>query len=336
MRTTSRPIRALEARGHRARSATDTLMQRAASGLAAAIAIRELIEAARRGLRPPGPGPGRPRQQRGRRPVRRCPARPPRCGGDGRPLSGPTPRTRTGGPARRRRSLDRYRRWDLIENERPSTSLAGERSPSTSSGALPADLVLDGVLGIGGRPGLPDGVGVLAGALRRRGISDDRGRPALRRRRRHRRRPERPLKATRTVTFGELKPCHLLEPAREPLRRGRAGRHRAPDRVPSPGRWLGSSRPTTCGGLALSGRAQRQVLPRRGRHRHRLRRITRVPGSCRRMGPCTRAPGWSASSARQAPADIIRAGLPNVVFSPGRVQAHLLGSGWGDGPTVAG
>jgi NAD(P)H-hydrate repair Nnr-like enzyme with NAD(P)H-hydrate dehydratase domain len=30
------------------------------------------------------------------------------------------------------------------------------------------------------------------------------------------------------------------------------------------------------------------------------------------------------------PAGIIRDTLPNVVFSPGRVQAHLVGSGWGD------
>ena len=30
------------------------------------------------------------------------------------------------------------------------------------------------------------------------------------------------------------------------------------------------------------------------------------------------------------PAKIIRRVLPNVVFSPGQVQAHLLGSGWGD------
>jgi ADP-dependent NAD(P)H-hydrate dehydratase / NAD(P)H-hydrate epimerase len=30
------------------------------------------------------------------------------------------------------------------------------------------------------------------------------------------------------------------------------------------------------------------------------------------------------------PAELIRARLPNVVFSPGRVQANLLGSGWGE------
>ena len=35
------------------------------------------------------------------------------------------------------------------------------------------------------------------------------------------------------------------------------------------------------------------------------------------------------------PADLVRGLLPNVVFSPGRVQAHLLGSGWGERPDGA-
>jgi NAD(P)H-hydrate repair Nnr-like enzyme with NAD(P)H-hydrate dehydratase domain len=37
----------------------------------------------------------------------------------------------------------------------------------------------------------------------------------------------------------------------------------------------------------------------------------------------------------ERPAELIRGQLPNVVFSPGRVQAHLLGSGWGDRPDGA-
>ena len=32
----------------------------------------------------------------------------------------------------------------------------------------------------------------------------------------------------------------------------------------------------------------------------------------------------------ERPAAMISAQLPNVVFSPGRVQAHLFGSGWGE------
>ena len=55
------------------------------------------------------------------------------------------------------------------------------------------------------------------------------------------------FRATHTVTFGELKPCHLLEPARQPLRRDRAGRHRArPSTRPAPATaGCGSARSTT-------------------------------------------------------------------------------------------
>ena len=35
------------------------------------------------------------------------------------------------------------------------------------------------------------------------------------------------------------------------------------------------------------------------------------------------------------PAQVIGAQLPNVVFAPGRVQAHLFGSGWGERPDGA-
>ena len=75
--------------------------------------------------------------------------------------------------------------------------------------------MVDGVLGIGGRPGLPDdcrraGRRLCEPAYR---WSPSTCRPAW---------PPtpapcraRPFRATRTVTFGELKPCHLLEPARQ-------------------------------------------------------------------------------------------------------------------------
>ena len=37
----------------------------------------------------------------------------------------------------------------------------------------------------------------------------------------------------------------------------------------------------------------------------------------------------------ERPARIIESQLPNVVFGPGRVQAYLFGSGWGDRPDGA-
>ena len=75
--------------------------------------------------------------------------------------------------------------------------------------------MVDGVLGIGGRPGLPDDVAVLARDLAGTpipivavdlpsGVGADTG--AV---------PGEAFWATQTVTFGERKPCHLLEPARQ-------------------------------------------------------------------------------------------------------------------------
>ena len=75
------------------------------------------------------------------------------------------------------------------------------------------DLVIDGILGIGGRPGLPDPVARLVQSVEVQGIptiavdlpsgvAADTG--AV---------PGAAVRATRTVTFGERKPCHLLQPA---------------------------------------------------------------------------------------------------------------------------
>src|SRR5215212_8198129 len=69
------------------------------------------------------------------------------------------------------------------------------------------DVAVDGILGIGGRPGLPGAleswlVPTVAVDLPS-GVDADTG--AV---------PTSSIRATRTVTFGELKPCHLLEPAR--------------------------------------------------------------------------------------------------------------------------
>ena len=79
-----------------------------------------------------------------------------------------------------------------------------------------ADVVVDGLLGIGGRPGLP-GAGGSAGGGRPRRRGGRRRRPAQRRRPGHRRdRPVDDVCADVTVTFGVAKPvpcCPATEPA---------------------------------------------------------------------------------------------------------------------------
>ena len=95
--------------------------------------------APRRRLRRPRAGPGRPRQQRRRRPVRRAPAGPPGSCGDRRPL--PSGKPHAAGLAA------------LLAAGGRLVAGAAFADHDLTGGC---DLVVDGVLGIGGRPGLPD------------------------------------------------------------------------------------------------------------------------------------------------------------------------------------
>ncbi len=217
-------IRALEAQAIEEVGA-DTLMQRAAGGLAA-ISIRELIKVSggvygRRVLVLVGPGNN---------------------GGDalfaaariaGRGASVTAVRC-LGKPHQRGLAALHAAGGRLLELD--DLGLDDDDPPGVVAAA---DLVLDGVLGIGGRPGLPDDVGVLARICEVRGIPTiavdlpsgvdaDTGAD-----------PEQSFKATRTVTFGELKPCHLLEPARSRCGEVELVDIGLPDRDPqAPGRWL--------------------------------------------------------------------------------------------------
>ena len=92
--------------------------------------------------------------------------------------------------------------------------------------------------------------------------------------------------------------------------------------------------------MAELGRLWRRRALDRGA---RGRRATSTRGACSAWSPapsCTRAPpcsasrppcapgsGWSATSARRAPADFVLRRRPEVVTAPGRVQAWLIGSG---------
>ncbi|HZA03948.1 MAG TPA: NAD(P)H-hydrate epimerase [Propionibacteriaceae bacterium] len=209
---------------------------------------------------------------------------------------------------------------DLVEDRRVRANLR-----------LEADVAVDGVLGIGGRPGLPDDVALLARDLASfsvptiavdlpSGVGADSG--AV---------PADAFWATQTVTFGELKPCHLVEPARQ-----RCGKVEVVDiglgSIP-PGTgdlWL---RQVEVEDLAMcwpypdarSDKYSRGVVGiDTGSDTYPGAAIMTVHGAVHAGAGMVRFLG------ADRPAEVIGSQLPNVVFAPGQVQSHLFGSGWGD------
>ncbi len=209
---------------------------------------------------------------------------------------------------------------------------AGGRVVATDDlGDLAAyDLAVDGVLGIGGRPGLPDDVADLVSRLDAArlpvvavdlpsGVVADTG--AV---------PGPAVTAAVTVTFGVLKVGHLLEPARS--RTGRLvcvdiGLDTTPEEpeldawdaervvdawpwpAPRSDKYAKGVVGVDCGSETYPGAG---IMATYGA-------VHGGAGMVRFLGP---------ASARGT----ITANLPDVVFAPGRVQAHLLGSGWGERP----
>ena len=198
-------------------------------------------------------------------------------------------------------------------------------------GALsgPAALVVDGVLGIGGRPGLPADVAQLAAALDSAGwpvvavdlpsgVDADTGGV-----------PAEAFRAVRTVTFGVRKPCHLLEPARS--RSGRVDLVQIGlDLAAADGPELRQLEEDDLARAwpypdALSDKYSRGVLGiDAGSDAYPGAAVMSTQGAVHAGAGMVRFLGAGT------PTHIIGAQLPNVVFSPGRVQAHLLGSGWGE------
>jgi hydroxyethylthiazole kinase-like uncharacterized protein yjeF len=190
------------------------------------------------------------------------------------------------------------------------------------------DLVIDGILGIGGRAGLPEPLADLAGLLVSwqvptisvdlpSGVETDTG--AV---------PSTAIRATRTVTFGTLKPCHLIEPARS-----RCGRIDLVDIGLDPS----LDRPTLSG-WGVEELALRWPFPDESSDKY-SRGVVGIdsgsaayPGAAimNTYGAVHAGAGMVRFLGAKGPAQVIGAQLPNVVFSAGRVQAHLLGSGWGD------
>jgi hydroxyethylthiazole kinase-like uncharacterized protein yjeF len=190
------------------------------------------------------------------------------------------------------------------------------------------DIAVDGVLGIGGRPGLPDDVAELAHRLvdaavpvvavdLPSGVDADTG--AV---------PGEAISAALTVTFGVAKVAHLLEPARS-----RCGRLEVIDIGLDPGTELpvldawdadrvrdGWPYPATSGDKYAKGVVGIDC----GSEQYPGAGIMSVFGAVHGGAGMVRFLGPESARA------VISTDLPNVVFAPGRVQAHLLGSGWGD------
>ncbi len=195
-----------------------------------------------------------------------------------------------------------------------------------------ADVVVDGVLGIGGRAGLPDPIAALAGACTQwlvplvavdlpSGVDADTG--AV---------PGAAFTATRTVTFGEAKPCHVIEPSRS-----RCGEVEVVDIGLGPAtgleagaRWL---RPLSAEHLAAFWPYPDETSDKYSRGVVGIDTGSDTyPGAgvLSTYGAVHAGAGMVRYLGADVPAGIIRDRLPNVVFSAGRVQAHLVGSGWGD------
>ncbi len=197
-----------------------------------------------------------------------------------------------------------------------------------ADGDRPWDLVIDGILGIGGRPGLPEPVAALAGRLAGHdvpvisvdlpsGVDTDTGATG-----------DQWLRARRTVTFGALKPCHLVEPGRSAC-----GEVIMID--------IGLDfRPAKPELTALDVAGLAALWPYPGRQTDKYARgvvgldtgSDRYPGAglLSTLGAVYAGAGMVRFLGQDKPTELIATHLPNVVFAPGRVQAHVFGSGWGE------
>jgi hydroxyethylthiazole kinase-like uncharacterized protein yjeF len=208
---------------------------------------------------------------------------------------------------------------------------AGGRLVDLDDSALrmPCDLVIDGILGIGGRPGLPEPVARLVQSV------DDRGIPIIA--------VDLPsgvaadtgavtgaaVRATRTVTFGELKLCHLLQPALSycgtvtVVDIGLGADHdEAPDLMAIDEDELARSWPYPSERSDKYSRGAVGVDT--GSDQYPGAAVMSV------YGAVYGGAGYVRFLGAERPAATISEQLPNVVFSPGRIQAHLFGSGWGE------
>lgn len=184
------------------------------------------------------------------------------------------------------------------------------------------DLVVDGVTGIGGRPGLDASVAALMAGLEGvpvvavdvpSGVGVDTGEAAASH-----------VRADLTVTFGTHKPCHLIDPAAQAC-----GVVHLVD--------LGLDLPDPPIS-ALAAPDVARLLPRPDPDAHKYTRgvVGLHTGSARYPGAAVLSTAGAASGIcgmvrYLGPAvDAVRAAHPQVVAADGRVQAWMVGSGSGD------
>ncbi|SDT01016.1 NAD(P)H-hydrate epimerase [Microlunatus soli] len=195
------------------------------------------------------------------------------------------------------------------------------------------DLAVDGVLGIGGRPGLPDRVAAVLDRLNDlrvpivavdlpSGVDADTG--AV---------PGAAVTAAVTVSFGAAKPCQLIEPARS-----RCGRVVDVD--------LGfghDDRLTRISALDEDDLARDWPYPGVTSSKY-TRGVVGIdagsdsyPGAgiLAAHGAVYAGAGMVRFHGAEESRRVLTGALPNIVYGDGRVQAMLYGSGWGDRPDGA-
>ena len=190
-----------------------------------------------------------------------------------------------------------------------------------------ADVVVDGIVGIGGRPGLkPEaeavldlveehGVAVVAVDVPS-GVDVDTGAT-----------PERHVRADLTVTFGTHKLCHLIDPAAAAC---------GPVHLVDLGLGLP---PPAAEALQTADVARLYPVPRGESDKYSRGVTGLVVGSTQYPGAAVLATsgalGGPAGMIRyvgpDAVAEAVRAAHPEVVAGAGRVQSWVVGSGLGDG-----
>lgn len=210
---------------------------------------------------------------------------------------------------------------------------AHELPPAVTTALAEADIVVDGLLGIGGRSGLRGAMAALVAAVEDGSYllavdlpsgADPAGEEPL----------GRAVFADETVTFGVPKPVHLL-PATEPA----VGRLTLVD--------IGLTEPDRAAVQRLTFDDVRELWPVPGPADDKYRRgvVGVVAGSERYPGAAvlvtSAALGAGAGMVRyvgpQRPEDLVLAACPEVVPGAGRVQAWVLGPGLaGDDATSSG